>query len=144
MSAGTRSLGSGSFEPAAVTVEVGSRVEFSWNLFMDDGSYPSIDLSVDSNSIMPANSDPSNTGSGHFVFMSEGTYTVSTGFYDGVNEITGTVTVTASSSDPEVAITVMMGDENVDLSAVSHTQDGCGAGSSDPSLFKYNLPYLHP
>ena len=139
MSVGTRSLGSGSFEPAAVTVEVGSRVEFSWNLFMDDGSYPSIDLSVDSNSIMPANSDPSNTGSGHFVFMSEGTYTVSTGFYDGVNEITGTVTVIASSSDPEIAITVMMGDENVDLSAVSHSQDGCGAGSSDPSLFKYSF-----
>ena len=139
MSAGTRSLGSGSFEPAAVTIEVGSRIDFSWNLFMDDGSYPSIDLNVDSNSIMPANSEPSNTGSGHFVFMSEGTFTVSTGFYDGVNEITGTITVTASSSDPEVAISVMMGDEDVDMSAASHTQDGCGAGSSDPSLFKYSF-----
>ena len=139
LSAGTRSLGSGSFEPATVTVEVGSRVDFSWNLFMDDGSYPSIDLNVDSNSIMPANAEPSNTGSGHFVFMSEGTFTVSTGFYDGVNEITGTINVVASSSDPEVAITVMMGDENVDLSAVSHTQDGCSSGSSDPSLFKYSF-----
>ena len=139
MSAGTRSLDSGSFEPETVTIEVGSRVDFSWNLFMDDNSYPAIDLSVDSNSIMSANAEPSNTGTGHFVFMSEGTFTVSTGLYDGVNEITGTVTVTASSSDPEVAITVMMGDENVDLSAASHTNDGCGSGSSDPSLYKYSF-----
>ena len=138
MIAGTRSIGSGKFEPSELTVEVGSRVDFNFEIFLDDGSYPAINLAFDQQLIMPAGTEPSNSGSGHFVFTTEGTFTVSTGFYDGVNEITGTITVTAAAtSDPEVAIEVSMGDENVDLSGANHVNSGCNGGSTSPSVYKY-------
>ena len=92
----------GKFSPAEVTVKSGTKVSFNWDFILDSGIQPTVQLSSD---LFTLPTVDGNSGSGFFVFDAPGSYVVSTGFYDGVNEITATINVEARS-DINAAIQV--------------------------------------
>ena len=105
----------GKFSPAEVTVKSGTKVTFAWDFMLDSGIQPTIQLS---SQLFTLPTVDANAGSGFFVFDAPGSYLVSTGLYDGSNEITATVNVEARE-DTEASTQVTVGPSSLDVSGVS-------------------------
>ena len=112
------SILTGAFAGGDVTVEVGSRVNFNWNIFLADQTMPTFSITVGDTTL---STQEGNRGSQFIVLTEEGTYDVSTGAYDGVNFILGKINVVASTGDQTADIVVMMGDEVARTATYTYT-----------------------
>ena len=102
MNINANSVDSGTFSPATLTIAKGTRVNFNWNVFLADQTIPT--FQIKSGDHFTLSTQEGNQGSQFFTFMTPGTYVITTGLYDGINEIIGTVTVQDTAASNAVAI----------------------------------------
>ena len=104
MNINANSVDSGTFSPATLTINKGTRVNFNWNVFLVDQTMPT--FQIKSGDHFTLSTQEGNQGSQFFTFMTPGTYMITTGPYDGINEIIGTVMVQDTSASNTAAIEV--------------------------------------
>ena len=104
MNINANSVDSGTFSPASLTIAKGTRVNFNWNVFLVDQTIPT--FQIKSGDHFTLSTQEGNQGSQFYTFMTPGTYVITTGPYDGINEIIGTVTVQDTTASNTAAIDV--------------------------------------
>jgi len=139
LNASGSSTRTGAFEPASASVSAGTKVVIDWNIVLpsENGAaiVPTMQFTAVSDSVsLSLNAIEANQGSVFFVLTEPGTYTISSGPYDGLNTIVSSVVVTDDSGEVDIAVTV--GQASLDLSTAVAIFD---CGSETVSDGKYLL-----